>query len=109
MTTGRINALLKMLERGQDSALLRFSLGSEYMSIGDFDEAIRHLRHAIELDRKYSAAWKLLGRSLAEAGRDDEAISVYRDGIEVAEQHGDRQAAKEMNVFLKRLIKRQHG
>lgn len=109
MSTGRINALLKMLERGQDSALLRFSLGNEYMSIGDFDEAISHLRHAIELDRKYSAAWKLLGRSLAEAGRDDEAISVYRDGIEVAEQHGDRQAAKEMNVFLKRLIKRQHG
>ena len=109
MTTGRINALLRMLERGNDSALLRFSLGTEYMSIGDYDQAIDHLRHAIELDRKYSAAWKLLGRSLAEAGRNDEAMSAYRDGIEVAEQHGDRQAAKEMNVFLKRLMKKQNG
>jgi predicted Zn-dependent protease len=109
MTTGRINALLRMLERGNDSALLRFSLGNEYITIGDYDQAIGHLRHAIELDRKYSAAWKLLGRSLAAAGRNDEAMSAYRDGIEVAEQHGDRQAAKEMNVFLKRLMKKQNG
>jgi predicted Zn-dependent protease len=109
MTSERIEALLKMLDRGQDSALLRFSLGNEYLGIGACDEAIAHLRRAVELDRKYSAAWKLLGRSLTEAGRDDEAILVYRDGIEVAGQHGDRQAAKEMNVFLKRLMKKQDG
>jgi predicted Zn-dependent protease len=109
MSSERISALLTMLERGQDSALLRFSLGNEYLGIKSHDEAIRHLRCAIELDRKYSAAWKLLGRSLAEKGREDEAILVYRDGIEVAEQHGDRQAAKEMNVFLKRLKKKQNG
>ena len=107
MTTGRTQALLAMLERGQDSALLRFSLGNEYLGSGNHEEAIVHLRRAVELDRKYSAAWKLLGRSLAESGRDDEAMSVYREGIEVAEQHGDRQAAKEMNVFLKRIIKKQ--
>jgi predicted Zn-dependent protease len=109
MTSGRIEALLKMLERGPDSAVLRFSLGTEYLGIGARDEAIRHLRRAVELDPKYSAAWKLLGRSLAEAGRDDDAILAYRDGIEVAEKQGDRQAAKEMNVFLKRLMKKQNG
>jgi len=109
MTAERIEALLKMLERGQDSALLRFSLGNEYISVGDHAGAILHLQRAIELDRKYSAAWKLLGRCLAETGRDDEAMSAYRDGIAVAEQQGDRQAAKEMNVFLKRLVKKQKG
>ena len=109
MTSERIEALLSMLDRGQDSALLRFSLGNEYLGTGACDEAIGHLRRAVELDRKYSAAWKLLGRALTEAGRDDEAILVYRDGIEVAEQHGDRQAAKEMNVFLKRLMKKRNG
>lgn len=109
MTTERINALLKMLERGQDSALLRFSLGNEYMSVEDFDEAAGHLRRAVELDRKYSAAWKLLGRALARSGREDEAVAVFREGVEVAEGQGDRQAAKEMNVFLKRLLKKRKG
>ena len=107
MSTQRINALLAMLERGQDSALLRFSLGNEYSSLEDFEQAVEHLRAATRLDPNYSAAWKLLGRSQAALGRDGDAISSYRDGIEIAEKNGDRQAAKEMMVFLKRLLKEQ--
>lgn len=109
MSTGRINALLAMLERGQDSALLRFSLGNEYSSLGHYERAVEHLRAATKLDRNYSAAWKLLGRSLAETGQHSDAISAYREGIAIAEQNGDRQAAKEMTVFLKRLLKKQHS
>lgn len=103
--SGRIGPLLAMLERGQDSALLRFSLGNEYAVNDDHERAIEHLRQAVSMDRNYSAAWKLLGRSLAEAGRFDEAMASYRSGIQVAEKKGDRQAAKEMAVFLKRLEK----
>ena len=33
------------------------------------------------------------------------AINAYQQGIQVAEQKGDKQAAKEMQVFLKRLLK----
>lgn len=105
MMTDRIKAFLAMLERGQDSALLRFSLGTEYAGIGEHDRAIEHLRQAVALDRNYSAAWKLLARTLAASGRNDEAGTTYRTGIEVAEANGDRQAAKEMTVFLKRLEK----
>jgi hypothetical protein len=61
------------------------------------------------MDRNYSAAWKLLGRALANLERDKEAIAVYQEGIAIAEQKGDRQAAKEMAVFLKRLQKKRCG
>jgi tetratricopeptide (TPR) repeat protein len=101
----RIDALLKLLDRGRDSALLRFSLGSEYAADGRHDEAALHLQKAVELDRDYSAAWKQLGRALANAGRADEAGIAWRRGIEAAERKGDRQAAKEMAVFLRRLEK----
>lgn len=104
-STGRIDALLGMLGRGQDSALLRFSLGSEYRAAGRHDDAIAHFRQAVGLDPGYSAAWKLLGRSLQDAGREDDAMAAWRAGIEAAEKKGDRQAAKEMAVFLKRLEK----
>jgi len=33
------------------------------------------------------------------------AIDAYTQGIEIAEKKGDKQAAKEMTVFLKRLQK----
>ena len=101
----RINAFLTMLERGQDSALLRFSLGNEYDSQGDAPSAALHLRKALQWDPNYSAAWKKLGRVLADSGQTAEAISVYEKGIAVAGKSGDRQAAKEMTVFLRRLTK----
>ena len=104
--SNRIDALLAMLERGRDSALLRFSLGNEHFAAGDFAEAGLHLSKAVELDRGYSAAWKLLGRSLAELGREEEAIEAWRSGIEVARDKGDRQAVKEMTVFMRRLEKK---
>jgi hypothetical protein len=51
------------------------------------------------------AAWKLYGKALTEAGESGAAIEAYRQGIAVAERRGDRQAAKEMAVFLRRLEK----
>lgn len=106
--SSRIEALLRMLDRGQDSALLRFSLGNEYRAAEQHDEAIAHLEQAVKLDPAYSAAWKLLGRSLECAGRADDAMVAWRSGIEAAKHKGDRQAAKEMAVFLKRLEKKRN-
>ena len=100
-----VDNLEAMLARGQDSALLRYSLGSEYLKLNQPNKAAEHLRQAVAKDPKYSAAWKLLGKALADAGQKDKAIKAYEDGIKVAEEKGDIQAAKEMTVFLKRLQK----
>ena len=102
----RVEALLAMLDRGQDSALLRFSLGNELLARHVCDEAVKHLQQAVKLDENYSAAWKLLGRALTEAGDLSGAVDSYRRGISVSESNGDRQAAKEMGVFLKRVEKK---
>lgn len=93
----------QMLAQGQDNALLRFTLGDACLKAGRATEAAEHLRRAVEHDPHYSAAWKLLGRALAEAGDAPEAMQAYRDGIAVAEARGDKQASKEMQVFLRRL------
>jgi predicted Zn-dependent protease len=100
-----IENLHGMLERGVDSALLRYSLGNELLKIGDADAAIAHLREAIKFDADYSAAWKELGKALTSTGNHAEAVEVLDQGIEVAERRGDIQAAKEMGVFRKRAEK----
>lgn len=97
--------LLKMLAAGRDNALLRFSLGSEYLKAGDHAQAAAHLRAAVKQDPAYSAAWKLLGRALDENGRTQDALAAYREGMVVAESKGDKQAAREMAVFARRLEK----
>jgi Tfp pilus assembly protein PilF len=100
-----LDNLEAMLARGQDNALVRYGIGAEYLKLNQFDKAAEHLRKAVEKDPKYSAAWKLLSKALTDAGQKDEAIKAYEDGIKVAEEKGDKQAAKEMMVFLKRLQK----
>jgi Tfp pilus assembly protein PilF len=97
--------LQKLLDGGKDNALLRFGLGFEYLRAGDAGAAVTHLRQAVVFDPTYSAAWKMLGKALAESGRDKEALSAYRDGIAAAEKKGDKQAMKEMQVFARRLAK----
>jgi len=97
--------LERLLAAGKDGALLRFSLGGEYLKRNDPAAAAAHLRKAVELDPKYSAAWKLLGRAYEAAGQLTAAGATWTEGIGIAEANGDQQAAKEMKVFLRRLEK----
>lgn len=103
-----IDNLTALLGRGPDGALLRYGLGNEYLKQGDPVRAAEHLAVAVRLDPAYSAAWKLYGRALAEAGRPAEALAAFDTGISVAEARGDAQAAREMQVFRKRALKAQH-
>ena len=103
MTT--VTNLEALLAKGPDNALLRYSLGNEYLKLGDLERAIDHLAAATRLDPRYSAAWKLHGKALQASDRAAEAIAILDQGIAVAEARGDIQAAKEMGVFRKRALK----
>jgi tetratricopeptide (TPR) repeat protein len=94
-----------LLATGQDNTMLRYGLGNAYLKEKIFVKAIIHFAKALEFEPNYSAAWKGYGKALAENQQIEEAIEAYTQGIVVAEKNGDKQAAKEMNVFLKRLQK----
>jgi len=106
MTDSDAIARLRALCGGaRDGALLRVSLANALIAVGDRVAAIDELRRATAFDADYSAAWKLLGKALAESGDVRGAIEAYQYGIAAAEKRGDKQAQKEMQVFLKRLQK----
>jgi predicted Zn-dependent protease len=100
-----IQALEKMLASGVDTPLLRFGMGKAYLDGGNVERAIEHLRRCVEIDPKYSAAWKLLGKALLLQEDRDAASIAWERGIAVSIEMGDRQAGKEMEVFLRRLRK----
>ena len=100
-----LDSLEKMLAKGVDNALLRFGLGKGYLDLGDNLKAAEHLRHCVTFDPKYSAAWKLLGKAHLAAQDRVAARTAWEQGIAGAQAHGDKQAEKEMTVFLKKLDK----
>jgi predicted Zn-dependent protease len=103
MTSPLVANLEKLLGGPRDGPLLRYSLGNEHLKAGNAAAAVPHLREAVARDPHYSAAWKLLGRALTDLGDTSGALAAYREGIAVAQARGDKQAAREMTVFARRL------
>ena len=100
-----IDNLRQQRDGPRDGALLRFSLGNALLGENDAAAAIVELERALVFDPAYSAAWKLLGKACLEAGQPDAAADAWRRGIAAATRRGDKQAEKEMTVFLRRLDK----
>ncbi len=98
-----LDSLEKMLGKGIDNALLRFGLGKGYLDLNDPAKAAEHLQHCVEFDPGYSAAWKLLGKAQLAVGDPAAARAAWEQGISAAQGKGDKQAEKEMSVFLRRL------
>ena len=105
MNATLIASLRKQCGGPRDGALLRFSLGNALLGEGDALAAVDELRHALTFDPTYSAAWKLLGKACLAANQPEAAADAWRSGIAAAAQRGDKQAEKEMTVFLRRLEK----
>lgn len=103
--SARLDSLRALCGGPRDGALLRVALANALVAGGMVVEAIAELRRALEFDPDYSAAWRQLGRLLTESGDVTAAIGTYRSGIAAAQKRGDKQAEKEMNVFLRRLEK----
>lgn len=106
---GMMENLEAMLAGGEDNALLRFTLGSALFRQGDAHRAAEHLREAVRQDPEYSAAWKIFGKALLALDDSSGACSAFERGIETAKRKGDMQAAREMQVFLKRAQKAATG
>ena len=92
-----------LIAAGKDGPAVRFGLGKACLERSDAAASRSHLEQAVALDPSYSAAWKLLGKACAAGGDTGAAADAYRHGIAAASAKGDRQAAKEMEVFLRRL------
>jgi predicted Zn-dependent protease len=103
MNAGLIASLRAQCNGPRDGALLRFSLGNALLEQGEHAAAIDELRRAVAFDADYSAAWKLLGKACLACGDHGGAAEAWRRGIAVAQKRGDKQAEKEMTVFLNRL------
>lgn len=101
----RLEQFKALAQEEPGDPVVQYGLGSEHLRLGEFAPAAAAFRKTIELQPDYSAAYRELGKALEKLNQRQEAIHTYHRGKEVAEQKGDLQTAKEIEVFLKRLKK----
>ncbi len=99
----------KLLQKDETNPMVLYSLGSELFKEGNYAEAKGCLARAVENKPDYSVAYRMLGRTHYELGENVEARRVFEEGRRVAEANGDLQTVKEIDVFTRRLEKREAG
>jgi uncharacterized protein HemY len=109
METSRVEMFSKLLERDPENPMILCSMGIELFKEGRYREARDHLARAVENKPDYSVAYRMLGRAHYELHDNTEARRVFTKGKEVAKENGDLQTVKEIDVFLRRLDKREVG
>jgi len=92
--------LEKMLATGNDSAMLRFGLGSAYFNNKQYQQAIPHLQKCIDMDDGHSTAYKLLGKAQIKLGLNENAKATLKVGLGKAIKNGDKQTEREIQIFL---------
>jgi len=103
----RIGMFEEVLEIDPDDPVATFGLGKAYVQLGQYDNAIPHLRRATEVQKDFSAAYLDLGKCHEFAGHAPEAQAVYREGITVASRKGDLMPLREMERRLKSLTEQE--
>jgi uncharacterized protein HemY len=109
METPRAETFRKLLEKSPENPMILCSLGIELFKEGRYPEAREHLARAVENKPDYSVAYRMLGRTHFELRENAEARRVFGRGREVAQENGDLQTVREIDVFLRRLEKREAG
>ena len=109
MNASRSDMFRKLLEKDPKNPMILYSLGNELFREDRYGEARDLLQRAVENKPDYSVAYRMLGRAHFELHEDSEARSVFMKGREVAQKNGDLQTVKEIDVFMRRLQKREMG
>lgn len=99
--SNRLPFLLKLLEASPGDAFTLFALAKEYEGLGDNDKAVQYYRQLHDQDAGYVGMYYHLGRLYERLSRSEEALAVYREGLDVAKKAGDRHAYSELyGAFL---------
>lgn len=102
-----INVFRQMVAKNPNGFLGRYGLGNKIIQEGgSLDEAVEHLRVAVQLDPVHVASHLALGRALIGLGKNEEAKPVLQAGIDAAvsgRSNGGRDLVPEMQMMLQRL------
>ncbi len=102
-----VNVFRQMVAKKPDGFLGHYGLGNKILEEGgNLEEAVEHLRVAVQLDPVHVASHFALGRALAGLKRNDEAKTVLTAGIAAAQSgrsSGGGDLVPEMRALIQSL------
>lgn len=99
----RIAQFRKMAGDDPENELGHYRLGQLLAEAGQHEEAVKSYLRTLELSPQFSKVFQLMGASLIQLGKRQEAVQVLREGFAVADERGDTIPRDEMVKLLVQL------
>lgn len=93
----RLQLLQQVLESNPNDSFALFAIAKEFEGLNDLENAMAYYLRLLHTDPAYIGLYYHLGKLYEKTGQPAEAITVYRKGMEVARNAGDRHALGELN------------
>ena len=96
----RIKILKQYLEEDNNDHFSRYALALEVMEIGETNETIRLLKEVLNQNADFLAAYYQLGRAFEISHQKEDAVQIYKQGIEVAQKQKNAKTESELKTAL---------
>lgn len=92
----RIEQLNEFLKDSPNDPFLHYALAQEWNKLGDTQLAQEKYEYLIKEHPNYVATYYHLGKLLKEKGEKENALEMYSQGIQVAQQVGEQHSLSEL-------------
>jgi predicted Zn-dependent protease len=99
----KISALREILALDPKNSFARYGVAMELAGRGETAEALGEFDRLLTNDPDYTAGYFMSAQTLANAGRNPEAVERLKAGIASAARTGNRHALSEMQAMLDEL------
>lgn len=96
----RLDALLQFHEEDPTDAFTQFAIAQEYLKREAPEQALTFFERLAETNPDYTGTYYHLGKLYQRLGRNDDALTTYRRGIEVARAQRNQKDLSELQDAL---------
>jgi Tfp pilus assembly protein PilF len=97
---GRIDMLLELLSKEPNDIFLNYALGIEYVSELNVSDAEKQFKKVLNLNPDYIAAYYQLGKLFESQVKNEEALSFFRKGLDLARKQKNNKSVNEFNEAI---------
>lgn len=92
--------IFDMLEKDPNDVFLNYALAMEHLSTSDFTDAEKQFKKVLDINATYLPCFYQLGQVNEKLGNNEEAISYYKQGVELAKSQNNNKALGELNEAI---------
>ncbi|MFK7922169.1 MAG: heme biosynthesis protein HemY [Bacteroidia bacterium] len=104
MDNPRLQRLFDFLQKAPNDAFTLYSIAYEYQQMEQWAEAQKYFEQLKDQQPDYIGLYYHLGAVFERQGETDSAITVYKEGIALAQQKRERHALSELERALSTVL-----